>query len=110
MQGNIFGQSGGGLKMNEIIKSYQIASGGNVNAGDFVKFIEKTKVENEVSLMAGSYSPSSVSSGKFYVSGATVLSESKVFILYNISSSSSNYYYGVICNINETIITVRNMR
>ena len=31
--------SGGGLDINGIIKSYKVTSGGNVNAGDFVKYI-----------------------------------------------------------------------
>lgn len=39
MQGNILGQTGGGLKINGIIEEYKVASGGNVRAGDFVKFV-----------------------------------------------------------------------
>lgn len=39
MQGNVRGQSGGGLDIQGIIQEYKVASGGNINAGDFVKFI-----------------------------------------------------------------------
>lgn len=39
MQGNVLGQTSGGLKINGIIEEYKVASGGNIRAGDFVKFI-----------------------------------------------------------------------
>lgn len=39
MQGNILGQTGGGLKINGIIEEYKVISGGNVRVGDFVKYI-----------------------------------------------------------------------
>ena len=41
MQGNVLGQSGSGIKINGLIEEYRVASGGNINAGDFVKFMYK---------------------------------------------------------------------
>lgn len=38
MQGNVLEQTGGGGdKINGIVEEYVVASGGNVNAGEFVK-------------------------------------------------------------------------
>lgn len=100
MQGNVFGQSGGGFKIDELIEDYKVASGGNVNVGDFVKFIE------EYNITEGTIT--NINSTKYYGWNISVvpLSNDKVFIAHSSGGPQSSYYlYGVICTINETNIT-----
>ena len=58
-----------GAKINGIIQDYVVASGGNVNAGDFVKYLNEITIEQDTKLDSGSNFISAVK-----------LSENKVFI------------------------------
>ena len=99
MQGNVLGQTGSSLKINGLIEEYKVVSGGNINAGDFVSFVNESisnENEFEVNNNAGS-SSANIS--------AVLLSENKVFVAY----SSSNYYlYGLVCTIDGKNITMGN--
>lgn len=97
MQGNVLGQTGSSLKINGLIEEYTVASGGNVNAGDFVSFVnDSISNENELELNSNAV--------KWDIS-AVLLNENKVFIAY---SSSDDYLYGVICTIDDKNVTVSN--
>ena len=94
MQGTILGQSSGS-KINGIIEEYKVANEGNVNAGDFVKFIENN-YGTDTQLSSEPYSG--------YRAIAIQLSNNKVFIAHK---SSSNYQLsGTVCTIEGTTITV----
>lgn len=98
MQGNVFGQSGGSAKINGIIEEYKVANGGNVNAGDFVKFVNDYSNLDEIEeteLSSIDFSGSIIS--------ATVLSDNRVFIAHG---NPRNYLYGMICTIVEGKIVV----
>lgn len=97
MQGNVLGQSGSGLKIDELIKEYKVASGGNVSAGDFVKFVEKYNLGTDTRLTSRS------STGE--IISAVVLSSSKVFIAFAYNTGSG--FFGVVCTINGNTITPR---
>ena len=93
MQGNILGQnnssSNSNLKINGIIEEYTVASGGNVNAGDFVKFINNFTVNEDTKL--------STAAGTGGVISAIQLTDNKVFIAH-----IDNYHlYGMIVTINK---------
>ena len=97
MQGNVLGQTSGGLKINGIIEEYKVASGGNVRAGDFVKYInEGSRISNDTLINSSEYSGDVIS--------AVELSMNKIFI----ARSSTKYYYlyGMICTIQNNEITV----
>jgi len=87
--------AGGGLNISGIIEEYQVASGGNVNAGDFVKYINNLSIENDTQLSSVQYSG--------YTMSAVLLEDNKVFIAH--SYSNSYYLYGIVCTINGTTIT-----
>lgn len=95
MQGNVLGQVGGSSKINGIIEEYKVASGGNVNAGDFVRFVDDTYSEN-VQLSNDNYSGNKTD--------MILLDENRVFILY--VKTSSQYLYGAICTILNNNISV----
>lgn len=97
MQGNVFGQSGGGLKIDELIEEYKVASGGNVSVGDFVKFIEKYNTGNDTKLTAR-YNAGEIIS-------AVALLSNKVFIAFGYNTGSG--FFGVVCTINDNTITPR---
>lgn len=84
---------GGGNKINGIIEEYKVASGGNVSAGDFVKFVNcdftfGTSVRGEESY------------GKI---SAILLENNKVFITYGESTSN---LMAIICTINENALSL----
>lgn len=68
---------------------------GNVNAGDFVKFVNGE-------LTTGADTKLSTDNSTGYVISATRLSENKVFIAHGYSN-----LYGMVCEVNGTNITVR---
>lgn len=97
MQGNVLGQSGGSAKINGIIEEYKVASGGNVNAGDFVRFLSDYTETGEIT-------DKEIINSKIYKMSATALSNSKIFIAYK--RIDSNGVYGIVCAINGVTITV----
>lgn len=96
MQGNIRGQAGGGFDINGIIEEYTVASGGNVNAGDFVKFVNEIGTDTAIN-SSTTYTGNVIS--------AVALSKNKVFIAHSYDKSN-NYLYGMVCTINGTVITM----
>lgn len=104
MQGNVLGQSGGSAKINGIIEEYKVASGGNVNAGNFVKFVNDygtQGLKNDLLLDSIKYSGT--------IGSAVALSENSVFIAYQRlpdNNNSINYPYGVVCTIEGDTITM----
>lgn len=84
--------SGKGIDINGIIEEYKVASGGNVNTGDFVKFINNYNFEmNNILINSGFSSAYNIS--------VVALSENKIFIAYG---SASSKIVGKVCIINKT--------
>lgn len=98
-QVKIRGQSGGSSKINGIIEEYKVASGGNVNAGDFVKFVENEYgTENRLDTTPHSGD---------YIS-AVLIETNKVFVVYTIGQGTTSFkfnLYGMMCTIERTTIT-----
>ncbi len=84
---------GGGSKINGLIEEYVVASDGNVNAGDFVKFVNDSSVSTQLS--TSMYSGKSIS--------AVALSSNKIFIAH--ADGEHNLLYGLVCKIDNNIIT-----
>lgn len=92
MQGNILGQSAG-LNIHGMIEEYVVASGGKVNAGDFVKYVNQDKTLNSPFLS------SHLNSSKI---AAVALDDTRAFVLYNTSENSN--IYGIVCTVeNDTV-------
>ncbi len=82
--------------INGLIEQYKVASGGNVSAGDFVKFIDE--LESGVTNKQESYSI--YTSGELKRIKAVKVSETCVFIAFAMYSSSyTSNIYGIVCNI-----------
>lgn len=97
MQGNVLGQSGGSAKINGIIEEYKVASGGNVNARSFVKFInefEASKEGNEI------IPDNNAIKNGGTINSAIAISDNKVFV---VTASETNLY-SKIYTINENTI------
>lgn len=91
-----------GIDINGIIEEYKVSSDGNVNAGDFVRFLTDYSETDEIKDTA---LKTTANAGK--VISAVKLNEERVFITYNIKSSNSTIdLYGLICTISEANITV----
>lgn len=101
MQGNVLGQSGGGLKIDEIIKEYQVVSGGNVNVGDFVKYIEEIKEETINDLKVNT-NLSIKNKCNIAILSVVQLSPTKIFIICKDFIDSG--VYGIICTIDNEVI------
>ena len=82
----------GGLEINGLIKEYQVLAGENVNAGDFVEYI------NNVYKALNSTSYSS-----YWTPSCILLENNKVFIAH--AYNSVYYLYGTIVEINGTTMT-----
>lgn len=92
----------GGLDINGVIEDYYVYAGENINAGDFVEFVNgigshtsKTETSSDTALVGYSMTMS-----------ACKLSDTSVFIAHGsgTSESSSNYLYGIVCVINGATI------
>ena len=99
MQGNILGQAGGGLNLKGILKEYEVASGGKVRAGDFVKYINEA-------VRVGNYRTNTVSNANILNYNnvkvrAVALENNKIFIAY----SQNQCLYGMVCSLNGDILT-----
>lgn len=92
-----FNLGGGSAKVNGIIEEYMVASNGNINAGDFVKYVSEVYGERQ---------------SVIFNVGASInypkvlqISDDKVFLLYHKRNSSLKYdMYGCICTITKTSI------
>lgn len=82
-----------GFNVNGLIEEYKVASGGKVNAGDFVEFVNNTGPD-----MVGMYIYRAAIS-------AVALDENRVFIAYLTCVDNNYKIYGKICTINGTKIT-----
>lgn len=93
------GLSKKGMDIDGIIEEYKVASDGNINAGDFVKFI------NNYEIPEGTENALYSQNGYGFGTSAVILSPEKVFIAY--SNGSDTYYrlYGMVCTISNDIIT-----
>lgn len=83
---------GGGNKINGIIEEYKVASGGNVSAGDFVRFINSNFTATEKQVGINCYGDLN----------AILLDDNKVFFAYG---SSSNKLEAAICEISNSTIS-----
>lgn len=88
-QGKVLGAACG-IKINGIIEEYTVASGGNVSAGDFVKFVNEYGTDTQLD------------TGK--IKSAVLLNENKVFIAYG--KGNNILLYGIVCTISGTTITI----
>ncbi len=93
-------QVGGNIEefIQGITEEYKVASGGNVNAGDFVRFLTESKsgYTKNTQLYSGNYGSSVIS--------AVTLSETKVFIAFN--KTSAHGLFVALCTINGADIVV----
>ena len=93
-----------GTGINGIIEEYKVASGNNISAGSFVKFVNDygtQGLKNDLLLDSIKYSGN--------IGSAVALSENSVFIAYQRlpdNNNSINYPYGVVCTIEGDTITV----
>lgn len=99
MQGNVLGQTGGGLNIKGLLKEYEVASGGKVRTGDFVKYINEA-------VSVGNYTTNTVSNANIlnYTNAsvsAVALENNKIFIVY----SQDQCLYGIICSLKGDILT-----
>lgn len=82
-----------GLNVNGLIEEYKVASGGKVSAGDFVEFVNNSKVDTVgMNIYRAAIS-------------AVALDENRVFIAYLVCVDSNYKIYGKICTVNGTKIT-----
>lgn len=88
MQGNILGQSAG-LNIHGMIEEYVVASGGKVNAGDFVKFISNF---DKPTLLT-------VSNEAVRRCVPVMLDQDTVFVAF--SYTDSDYIAGMVCKFND---------
>lgn len=101
MQGNILGQnnsnSNSNLGINGIIEEYTVASGGNVNAGDFVSFVNEygfiQQAEKSVTFTGNTRPIKQLL--------AIELSDNKIFIFFR---NDYYYCYGVVALIDSNNI------
>lgn len=100
MQGNVLGQTGSNLKINGIIEEYKVASGGKVNAGDFVKFVNGYN-NAEMEIKNSKVINNTTDSGKKGVK-AVLLNQNKVFVTF----CTGTWYCGAVCLINGIDIIV----
>lgn len=98
MIGSLNLAGGGSSKINGIIEEYKVASGGNIDAGDFVRFVED-RYSEEILLASGSYGITDVNT--------TLLDENRVLITYihKLSSSTQNLY-GIVCTIYNNSVSI----
>lgn len=99
MQGNVLGQTGGGINIKGLLKEYQVASGGKVRTGDFVKYINEA-------VSVGNYTTNTISNANIsnYINvnvRAVALENNKIFIAY----SQNEYIYGIVCSLNGNILS-----
>lgn len=90
--------SSGSSKINGIIEEYKVASGGNVNAGDFVRFVENRGEATEIHY-------NETKQGQYNVS-AVALDDNKVFIVYGLETKydKGERLIGALYKIDGTII------
>ena len=93
-------KGGSGLNINGIIEDYYVYAGENVNAGDFVEFIngiagKSTGTSEDTSTGTGNLNTS------IYIK-AIELDEKRVLVSYK----KSDYLYGVVCSISGVSITI----
>lgn len=93
---NVFG---GGSRINGVIEEYVVANGENINAGDFVRYINK-EIGNPISDDTGYVNRYNYSSSQ--ITSAITLSNDKVFIVYLQSQS----LYGIIAIIDGNEISL----
>lgn len=82
-----------GFNINGLIEEYKVASGGKVSVGDFVEFVNNSKVD-EVGMNIYRVAISAVS-----------LDENRVFVAYLTCVDDDYKIHGNICTINGTKIT-----
>lgn len=92
----------GGLDINGVIEDYYVYAGENVNAGDFVEFINgvassKTETSNDTPIFE--------TVGYGYELSACKINENQVFIAHRNGTAGSGTLWGVICTISGTKIT-----
>ncbi len=90
----------GGSKINGIIQEYMIASGGNVNAGDFVTYINKFN-ENKQTVQISAQNQSNE------YANAIQISDDRVLIAHT-DSAYNKFLNVVICKIDNNGITIGN--
>ena len=88
-----------GINIDGIIEEYQVASGGNVNAGDFVKFVNGYRTITGTDTMINNEEKSGNSIS------AVALSEDRVLLACR-NNNTDGYLYAMLLNINNTNITV----
>jgi len=86
------------IDVDGIIREYNVASGGNVNVNDFVKFVNETEYEDKVE---GKRTLDFTGASEKKIL-AVALSATRVFILHN---NNSKNLYGLTCEVVENTIT-----
>jgi len=104
-RGNVYGQSSGGLKVNDVEKTTAvIKTGNNINIGDLISYdgneVTKRSITNDIS----SGNEYVFNSGTIVSISAVSLSDTKVLVSYR-NISNSNYGVAIVLNIDSTNIT-----
>ena len=88
-------------KINGIIEEYKVASGGNINAGDFVSFVKEYNARN---LAVKDYRPQNKEKTPYNLL-TMELSKKHILVYYAIKDFSDNYsFYGFLCTMTENSI------
>ncbi len=93
IMGIIDGLTGGGMDINGAINEYVVNAGANVNAGDFVEFIQ------------GIVNQGTFNSGRTIYISAVALSDIQVLVAYG-DGGNSNYGTAVVLTVSGTTISV----
>ena len=97
-------KGGSGLDINGIIQDYYVYAGTNVNAGDFVEFVNGVAGQTTETSINKAISSTNLYGGKL---SACKLTNNTVFIAHGTNSedASGNKLIGVVCTISGTTIT-----
>lgn len=98
MQGR-FNLGLGSAKVNGLIEEYKVISGGNINAGDFVKFVNKIDGEWTDNILLNY-----TKSGQFFE--AIALNDNYVFIAHYLDSGGNNRICVTLVKVEDTSITL----
>ena len=99
-------KSGGGGKINGLIKEYYVYAGEEISPGSFVDFVNgvngsTTKTSTNTTIVGTKYHGQRNS--------AVLLPDGKVFIAHgggsDVYTSSTTYLYGIVCTVNGATIT-----
>ena len=97
----LYSQSGGGTKLNGIIKDYYVYAGEKVSTGDFVEFINGVASQQPATLVDTAVDNTTTHTA--YFMSALALDDHRVLITH--CHSTTYRLFGTVCTIKDGIIT-----